>query len=85
MADTFYKIRDGRTGLFSTGGSWPSWVKNGKVWTRLGTLRAHLTMMLRCERSMEGWEVVEIETIVKNSRPIHEIIKPERLLEILKR
>jgi hypothetical protein len=85
VADTFYKIRDSRTGLFSTGGSWPSWRKNGKVWTRLGTLRAHLTMMLRCERSMDGWEVVEIETIIKNPRPIHDIIKPDRLMEILKK
>jgi hypothetical protein len=84
VADTFYKIRDSRTGLFSTGGSWPSWRKHGKVWTKIGPLRAHLTMMLRCERNMDWWEVVEIETIIKNSRPIHEIIKPERVIEILK-
>ena len=85
MADTFYKIQNGRTGLFSSGCSGPVWTKNGKVWTKIGPLRAHLTMMLRCERSMEGWEVVEIETFVKNPRPVHEIIKPERLLEILKK
>ena len=84
MADTFYKIRDSRTRLFSTGGSRPSWVKHGKVWTKIGPLRAHLTMMLRNRHSMDGWEVVEIETIIKNPRPIHEIIKPERLFEILK-
>jgi len=41
-----YKIRNG-DGLFSTGGTHPSWTKKGKTWGNLGSLRSHLTLL--CE------------------------------------
>ena len=39
-----YKIRDKKTGLFSTGGMTPSWRKEGKIWSTIGFVRAHLTL-----------------------------------------
>jgi hypothetical protein len=37
-----YKIRNKRTGLFSSGGSYPRWTKKGKVWRQLSHVRQHL-------------------------------------------
>lgn len=44
---TFYKIRDKDTGLFSTGGYYPSWTKTGKSWKRLNHLKCHLNLWIR--------------------------------------
>jgi hypothetical protein len=37
-----YKIRDKKTGLYSGGGSWVHWTKNGKSWGNIGHVKAHL-------------------------------------------
>ena len=41
---TLYKIRNPQ-GLYSTGGSAPSWSKRGKTWVALNHLNAHLTLV----------------------------------------
>ena len=41
---TLYKIRNA-AGLFSTGGTTPSWSKRGKTWVALNHLNAHLTLV----------------------------------------
>jgi len=38
-----YKIRNIETKLFSTGGSSPSFSKTGKIWYKLGHVKAHIT------------------------------------------
>lgn len=43
-----FKIRNPE-GLFSTGGSRPTWSRKGKTWVALNHLRAHLTL-IRDER-----------------------------------
>lgn len=43
-----YKIRDKKTGLFSTGGTIPRWKKVGKTWSGLGPITNHLVMW--CDR-----------------------------------
>lgn len=40
-----YKVRNKKTGLFSTGGSCPKFLKAGKVWATEGHLKSHLTML----------------------------------------
>jgi len=45
-----YKIRNAE-GLFSTGGTTPRWTKQGKTWTALNHLSAHLSL-LRTEREV---------------------------------
>ena len=37
-----FKIRDIDTGKFSTGGCYPKWNNNGKVWSHIGHLKNHL-------------------------------------------
>jgi hypothetical protein len=44
-----FKIRNPQ-GLFSTGGSRPTWTPKGKTWVALNHIRAHLTL-IREERS----------------------------------
>jgi len=40
-----YKIRRESDGLFSTGGTCPRFTKKGKVWTSMGALKGHLTLV----------------------------------------
>lgn len=63
-----YKIRDLKTGLFSSGGSYPTWSKNGKIWTTLGKCKSHLSMFKSDWGAKLGfpspfWEVVEFELV----------------------
>jgi hypothetical protein len=39
----FFKIRNKNTGLYSRGGSYPTWSKLGKVWKRRCDLSSHFT------------------------------------------
>jgi hypothetical protein len=49
-----FKIRN-QEGLFSTGGSTPSWRPKGKTWVALNHLTAHLSMIRReRERFVKG-------------------------------
>ena len=40
-----YKIRRKSDGKFSTGGSYPSFTKNGKIWKQKGHLTSHLNQL----------------------------------------
>lgn len=60
-----YKIRD-RDGLFSTGGSYPSFNERGKSWVQRGHLSNHLAQMGKSGRSEyinRGCEVVTFEMV----------------------
>lgn len=67
VSRTVFKIRDSELGLFSSGGYYPHWDKNGKEWARLSEVRSHLMMLERGSRYHpkfkvpKSWEVVEIE------------------------
>jgi hypothetical protein len=40
--ETVYKIRQKSTGLYSSGGTRPTFTKKGKIWRNLGHLKNHL-------------------------------------------
>jgi hypothetical protein len=91
LTDTYYKIRHKKTGMYSKGGMdansfgrGGAWNKSGKVWDTIGKLRSHLTSHLRVT-DMSEWEVVVIETKITDVKPVHEMITPERLMELLKK
>ena len=42
----FYKIQNAE-GLFSTGGYYPSFDEEGKMWKSIGALKAHITMVMK--------------------------------------
>ena len=75
----YYKIRNIKTGLFSRGGSHPSWGKNGKIWKRIGDLNSHFTLVDNYDvyRDAEVIEIVMIETEV-NVFPASEFIQASK-------
>jgi len=60
-----YKIRHRCDGLFSTGGHYPKWEKNGKSWTKLGYLRRHLSEvgLARARQIYEDCDVIEYRMV----------------------
>ena len=65
-----------------------TWNKLGKVYDTLGKLRSTLTLTMNnsygsVREQVADWEIVEFEVIEKEVKQVHEIIKPERLVELL--
>ena len=59
-----YKILHKETGLYSKGGSHPSWSTKGKTWTSLGPLKAHIGLVMDNSwrrADMKNWVIVELE------------------------
>ena len=59
-----FKIRDSKTGLFSTGGCEPRWTKTGKSWSTEGQVKSHLNLWssgggYRHDKVPESWEVLK--------------------------
>jgi hypothetical protein len=92
---TFFKIRHKVTGLYSKGGTYANadgnnshWNKSGKTWDTLGKLRAHLTSHINRyygATNMSDWQVIEYKSVPTSVKDIHEVVKPEKLVELLKR
>lgn len=60
-----YKIRRKADGLFSTGGTTPSFTEKGKVWRSRKDISLHIGMLLGYNlaiRNYEGCEIVAYET-----------------------
>ncbi len=59
MQETFYKLRDRKTGLFREGGMWAKWTKRGKEWSTIGHLKNHLGQFPANKIDWDNWEIVE--------------------------
>lgn len=91
---TFFKIRHKKTGMYSKGGAYVNaegtnsfWNKNGKTWDTLGKLRAHITSHMNRyygATDMSDWEVIEFKCVPTSIKPIHEVVDPKKLVELLK-
>lgn len=85
---TYYKIKNKSTGLYKSAGSYGGWHKEGKTWTNLGRLRAHLTLSLNgriIHEALTDWEIIEYEVKQIDIKNINDVIKPEKLINILKK
>lgn len=87
----YYKIRNkNNRELFLHGTpAYCSYNQTGRVFQDLGSLRRFITNYItsyshRRSVKVSDWEVVEIEMVVKNTREIHEVVKPEKILAWLK-
>lgn len=65
-----------------------TWNKSGKVYDTLGKLRSTITLTMNnsygsVREQVSDWEIVEFEVVEKEVKQVHEIIKPERLVELL--
>lgn len=86
----YYKIRNKNTGLFHKGGVYDVWSKHGKTWTTLGQLRSMLTMNMpngayRRGTDMTDWEIIEYEVTEKCVKMPHEVMNPDKIIEMLTR
>lgn len=86
---TYYKIRkksDPELYRKSDG----SWNKSGKVYDTLGKLRAVITNKMnsysdRSREEVHDWEFVEYEVRVKEVRQLIDVVKPEKVWNLLKK
>lgn len=88
-----YKIQHRKTGLFSKGGTSVDsngrygWNKTGKIWDTIGKLRSHITTHLpnsyRRGTNMSEWQVITYDLTVSNVQGIHEIVVPEKIIQVL--
>ncbi|OPZ37797.1 MAG: hypothetical protein BWY99_01801 [Synergistetes bacterium ADurb.BinA166] len=81
---TLFKVRDKKTGLYSSGGHCPDWSANGKTWNTLRSVRSHISFYLSNQypgerkRLPAKWEIVEIRTDVVQVHPIEPSKIPKR-------
>lgn len=86
---TYYKIRNkNNPELFRKADG--TWNKSGKVYDTLGKLRSTITNHLNSyfdsrREKLQDWEIVEYEVRLKEVKQLHEVVKPDRVLELLKR
>ena len=88
----FYKIRSKSTGKFRMKGGEPHWNKTGKTFETLGRLRQMISNCMSYndrrygqQNDFSDWEIIEYEVIEKDVKGVHEIIKPEKIMELLKK
>lgn len=86
---TYYKIRkkSDPTQFRKADGNWNT---SGKVYDTLGKLRAIITMHMNSHseyhrNQIQDWEFVEYEVSVKEVRQLIDIVKPERVWNLLKK
>ena len=83
----YYKIRSKKNPeLFRKSDG--TWNKSGKVYDTLGKLRTTITLIMNnsygsVREQVDDWEIVEFEVVEKEVKQVHEVIKPERLLQLL--
>lgn len=89
---TYYKIRKREDPELYVKGTpyYHSYDKIGRIFQKIGQLRAFITGVMNNSRrssngSISDWEVVELEMVEKSVKGVHEIIKPEKLVELLKK
>ena len=86
---TYYKIRKkSDPELFRKADG--TWNKSGKVYDTLGKLRATITNKMNSyfdsvRSEIQDWEIVEYEVRVKEVKQLHEIVKPEKVWDLLKK
>lgn len=84
---TYYKIRkkSDPTQFRKADGSWNT---SGKVYDTLGKLRATITNKMNSSYTrdeVQNWEFVEYEVRVKEVKQLIDVVKPEKVWEMLKK
>ena len=83
-----YKIRHKETGKFLKGTPiYHSYDNDGRIFQTLGKLRSFLTAILKYEHTrgqVAVWDIIEYELTENSVKGVHEVIKPEQLIKMLK-
>lgn len=64
-----------------------SYDKKGRIFTSLGNLRSFLTSVMNNEyrrSDISDWQIVELEMRVRDTKELHEVIRPEKIVALLK-
>ena len=86
---TYYKIRrKSDPELFRLADG--RWNRSGKVYDTLGKLRSAITLKMNSyydsvREEVQDWEFVEYEVRVKEVRQLIDVVKPEKVWEMLKK
>ena len=86
---TYYKIRKkSHPELYRKADG--SWNKSGKVYDTLGKLRATITNKMNSHYDsvrgeIQDWEIVEFEVTVKEVKQLIDIVKPEKVWDLLRK
>ena len=86
---TYYKIRNkNNPELFRKADG--TWNTSGKVYDTLGKVRSIITQHMNSTSDyyrgkIQDWEFVEYEVTVKEVRQLIDIVKPEKVWELLKK
>jgi hypothetical protein len=89
MREIHYKVRKKGSdpAEYSKGTMYRQWSTKGKTFDTLGKLRSFLTRCMHDDymlKTMHEFEIVELEVRVHNVKEVHEIVKLEKLVELLK-
>ncbi len=85
----YYKIqskRDPKMYLIGTP-TYHSYDKNGRLFNNIGKLRTFLTGVMSNEyrrKDLADWKIVEIELTVTDILELTDVIKPEKIMKLLK-
>lgn len=91
----FYKIRNRADPTkYRLAGGEPKWNKSGKVFDSIGKLRLMISNCMTYNsyarnahnlNDFSNWEIVEYEVKELSTKKVHEIVKPETVMKLLKR
>lgn len=82
-----YKVRNRRSGLYSKGTMYHQWNEKGKTFDTLGKLRSYLTRCMNdsyMSKFLGDFQVVEFEVQEIAVKELVDIVKPEKIMELLK-
>ena len=88
MSEKHYKVRNRITGLYSKGTMYYQWSEKGKTFDTIGKLRSFLTRCMNDDYMrgyMDEFQVVEYEVRQVDVKELVDIVKPEKIMELLKR
>jgi hypothetical protein len=89
MTQTYYKIqKKSDPDLYIKGTPvYHSYDKSGRVFQNIGALRTFLSNILNNtyrKADIDDWQIVEYEMKIRDTKQVHEVIKPEKIVKLLK-
>jgi hypothetical protein len=85
----YYKIRKKGTELFLKGTpTYHAFAKDGRVYQKIGVLRSFLTAFMKSKSrrvDLSEIEIIEYELVESAVKGLHEVIKPDQVIELLRK
>lgn len=85
MTNTYYMIKNKKTGLFSSGGSYPKWGEKGKMWKQRNHATAHISQFVTAKHRFKEYENAELVEFVVNPVEVSRMSIPDIMEQRQKR